>query len=110
MPGKQRLGWHIAQALAERGYRLAIHYRSSKNEAEQTVRELESRGITARAYGADLRDENAVRDEMAQNVLHDFSQIDVLVNAAAIWQHKKSRRSPPRMCANTLIPTRSVHF
>jgi len=86
--GKQRIGWHIAQALAERGYRLAIHYRSSKNDAEQTVRELQSRSITARAYGADLRDENAVR-KMVPTVLADFGQIDVLVNAAAIWQRKK---------------------
>lgn len=86
--GKQRVGWHIAQALAERGYRLAIHYRSSKTEAEQTVAELQSRGITARAYAADLRDEDAV-SQMAKSVLTDFGQIDVLVNAAAIWQRKK---------------------
>jgi pteridine reductase len=86
--GKQRVGWHIAMALAERGYRLAIHYRSSKSEAEQTVRELATRVITARSYGADLREEDAVRG-MVQNVLTDFGQIDVLVNAAAIWQRKK---------------------
>jgi pteridine reductase len=86
--GKQRIGWHIAQALAERGYRLAIHYRSSKSEAEQSVREFESRGILAHAYKADLREESAVR-QLVQSVLADFGQIDVLVNAAAIWQRKK---------------------
>jgi pteridine reductase len=86
--GKQRIGWHIAQALAERGYRLAIHYRSSKSEAEQTVQELEKRGIIVRAYGADLREKDHV-SQLVQSTLTDFGQIDVLINAAAIWQRKK---------------------
>ena len=25
--GKKRVGWHVADALAERGYALAIHFR-----------------------------------------------------------------------------------
>jgi pteridine reductase len=86
--GKKRIGWHIAQALAERGYRLAIHYRTSQSEAEQTVQELQARGIEAMAVGADLREEADVR-QLVQAVIKSFGQIDVLVNAAAIWQRKK---------------------
>ena len=86
--GKQRIGWHIAQALAERGYRLAIHYRTSQSEAEQTVRELQARGLDALAVGADLRNETEVR-RMVQEVLKSFGQIDVLANAAAIWKRCK---------------------
>ena len=31
--GKRRVGWHIAEALAARGYTLAVHYHSSAAEA-----------------------------------------------------------------------------
>jgi pteridine reductase len=86
--GKKRVGWHIAQALAERGYRLAIHYRTSQSEAEETVRGFEERGISAIAVGADLREEGQVR-QLVHTVSDRYGQIDVLVNAAAIWQRKK---------------------
>ncbi len=86
--GKQRIGWHIAQALSERGYRLAIHYRQSRAEAEQTVADFRARRLDAIAVGADLRDEAEVQT-LVQTVLKSFGQIDVLVNAAAIWKRRK---------------------
>ncbi len=86
--GKKRIGWHIAQALAARGYRLAIHFHRSRDEAEQTVTELQGRGLEAIAVGADLRAEDEVR-KVTKTVLQEFGQIDVLVNAAAIWKRKK---------------------
>jgi pteridine reductase len=86
--GKKRIGWHIAQALAERGYRLALHYRTSQSEAEKTVRELEERGVKAIAVGADLREEAQVQ-QLVEATSKSFGQIDVLVNAAAIWNRKK---------------------
>src|SRR5262245_27382682 len=35
--GKRRVGWHVANALASRGYALAIHYHHSAAEATETV-------------------------------------------------------------------------
>ena len=86
--GKRRVGWHIAQALARRGYALAIHYRRSTAEASQTVSELKSADGEAAAFKADLLDESAVH-KLVQNVLHEYGRIDVLVNAAAIWNRKR---------------------
>src|SRR5262245_33932761 len=43
--GKRRVGWHVAEALAGRGYALAIHYRSSAAEAQETIAALESRRV-----------------------------------------------------------------
>jgi pteridine reductase len=86
--GKQRVGWHVAQALGQRGYALAIHYRRSAAEAEATVSGLAKAGVAAAAFPADLIDENAVRG-LVQEVLARFGRIDVLVNAAAIWQRKQ---------------------
>lgn len=82
--GKRRVGWHIAKALAARGYALAIHYRSSTAEAQRTVAELHRGGAEAVALRADLADEEAVRG-LVQETLEHFGRIDVLVNAAAIW-------------------------
>jgi pteridine reductase len=85
--GKRRVGWHVAQALAGRGYALALHYRSSAAEAAQAVAELHGRGVEAFAVQADLTDEQAVRGMMGQ-VLARFGRLDVLVNCAAAWRSK----------------------
>jgi pteridine reductase len=86
--GKRRVGWHIAQALAARGYALAIHYYRSAAEADLTVAELRKGGTEAQAFRADLADEKAI-GELVQGTLQEFGRIDVLVNAAAIWNRKR---------------------
>ena len=42
--GKRRVGWHVAEALAARGYALVIHYRSSAAEATESVAAFRARG------------------------------------------------------------------
>src|SRR5262249_52967550 len=80
-------GWHVAEALAERGYALAVHYRTSVAEGEETVASLTGRGVEAIGVPADLTDEQAVR-QMVEQVLAKFGRIDVLVNCAAVWKSK----------------------
>lgn len=82
--GKRRVGWHIAAALAQRGYQLAVHYHTSAADAAQTVEHLRGLGVDAVALQADVGDEQAVRG-MVQQVIARFGRLDVLVNAAAIW-------------------------
>lgn len=86
--GKKRVGAAVAAALAAAGYHIAVHYRSSAAEAADTVAELKKHGVEAEAFPADLTDEAAVKGLVAA-VLGRFGRIDVLVNAAAIWQTKK---------------------
>jgi len=86
--GKQRVGWHVAEALGARGYALAIHYRSSQKETDDTVTEFRSRGWTVQAFQADLADEAAVKKLIA-DVLARFGRLDALVHTAAIWKPKK---------------------
>src|SRR5262249_41933350 len=52
--GKRRVGWHVAEALAGRGYALAIHYRSSAAEAAETLASFAARGGQALGGEADL--------------------------------------------------------
>jgi pteridine reductase len=86
--GKQRVGWHVAHALAARGHALAIHYRSSEREALDTVADLQAKGVQAIAVQADLTNEKAVRT-MTHTTLDRFGRLDVLVNCAADWKSKR---------------------
>jgi pteridine reductase len=86
--GKRRVGWHVADALAGRGYAVAIHYRTSAASAAETVAHLEGRGVQAAAFQADLTDEPAVKG-LVGRTLDRFGRIDVLVNCAATWQSKR---------------------
>lgn len=85
--GKKRVGSVVAEALARRGYNIAVHYRSSQSEAELTVANLRTLNIEAQAFHADLANEDDVRSMIA-SVLKAFGRIDVLVNCAAIWESK----------------------
>jgi pteridine reductase len=86
--GKRRVGWHVADALAQRGYHLAIHYRSSVQEAAEAVTHFQNRGIQAVSLHADLTDEVQVQG-LVQRVIEQFGRIDVLANCAALWKSKK---------------------
>ena len=82
--GRRRVGNVIARDLASAGYRVAIHYHTSKEEAQQTVAELQSQGVDAIAVGADLRDEQQVRT-LVDEVTESFGRLDALICAAASW-------------------------
>ena len=57
--GRRRIGGHVAEALAARGYALVVHYHTAAAEAEESVASLRARGVEAVALGADLTDERS---------------------------------------------------
>jgi NAD(P)-dependent dehydrogenase (short-subunit alcohol dehydrogenase family) len=86
--GAVRVGRAIALALAGRGARVAITYRSSAAEAEQTVADLTRLGVEARAFRCDQGCPEEVEQCVAE-VEDALGPVDVLVNSAAIF-----RRTP----------------
>ncbi len=86
--GKRRVGFHIAEALAARGYSLVLHYRTSASEAGEAVEAFRARGVEAIALQADLTDE-AATGSLVRRVLDRFGRLDVLVNCAAAWKSKR---------------------
>jgi len=86
--GKQRIGWHVARALAERGHAIAVHYFRSAAQAAETVAAFQALGIAAAAYQADLSDEGAVQ-ALFRGVVGRFGRLDVLVNCAGVWEARK---------------------
>ncbi len=86
--GKRRVGWHVADALAARGYALVLHYRNSAAEAAEAVDYFRKRDVEVIGLQADLTDEAAVRSLIYQTLAR-FGRLDVLVNCAAAWRSKK---------------------
>src|SRR4051794_3531638 len=86
--GARRIGRHVAEALARRGYALALHYHTSASDAAEAVAAFRGLGVEAEAFQADLSDENAVA-RLVSGALGRFGKIDVLVNCAAVWQRKR---------------------
>ncbi len=76
--GKRRVGWYVADALAEG---------SSAAEAEETLNHLRGRGVEAMAIQADLTADQAAATLVSKVVDH-FGRLDVLVNCAAVWQSR----------------------
>jgi pteridine reductase len=85
--GKRRVGNAVAEALAERGYAIALHYNRSAEDAEQSVSLLRKKGVHAEAFQADVSQEDEV-ERLFVDVEKSFGRLDVLVTAAAIWQSK----------------------
>jgi len=86
--GKKRVGWHVAEALARRGYRLGIHYHTSAADAKETVHTMRNLGAQAHGFQADLSDDKAAR-KLVDQTLQKFGRLDLLVNCAAIYSRKK---------------------
>ena len=86
--GRKRIGWHVADALARRGYSLVVHYRTSAVEAEESATQWRRLGCDVLTVAADLTDESAVA-ELVRKSLARFGRVDVLVNCAADWRRKR---------------------
>jgi pteridine reductase len=78
----KRVGRAIAEGLAARGARLAVHYNSSRAGADEVVDAIGAAGGEARAFQADLSDPDAPA-RLVRAVAGSFGALDVLVNSAS---------------------------
>lgn len=83
--GNKRVGWYVADALAGRGYAVAVHYHASAAAANDTAEHLRRRGVESATFQAALADGEAARG-LIRAVLERFGRLDVLVNGAAVWK------------------------
>jgi NAD(P)-dependent dehydrogenase (short-subunit alcohol dehydrogenase family) len=82
--GARRIGRAIAQAMAAAGADVAITYRSSTEDARQTLADLKARGVRALSLRCDVRDERSVAGALRQ-VKTSFGGLDVLINNAGAY-------------------------
>ncbi|HEY1810137.1 MAG TPA: SDR family oxidoreductase [Acidobacteriaceae bacterium] len=81
----RRIGRALALTLAEAGAHVAITYRESEAEAQQTVAELAELGALAAAFRADLCNPAQIRATI-DAVADRFSRIDILINNAGRYE------------------------
>jgi NAD(P)-dependent dehydrogenase (short-subunit alcohol dehydrogenase family) len=80
----KRIGRSIALALAEAGADVAITYRGSADEAEETVRALAELDVEAMAVRCDLDQPESIAETVAA-VVEEFGRLDLLVNNAGVF-------------------------
>lgn len=84
-----RIGRHIACALAEEGWNIAVHYRSSAEDAQHTLRLLDTFGGRHRLIQADLNVEADTRRLFSEAVV-GLGRVDAVVNNAAIFEYDEA--------------------
>ena len=81
----KRLGREIALALAAGGWRVAVHYRSSEQDAINTVAACIGMQVDSALFDADLGSETDVR-ALLPRVIARFGQVDAVVNSASTFE------------------------
>jgi 3-oxoacyl-[acyl-carrier protein] reductase/pteridine reductase len=81
----RRIGRAIALALASEGADVAITYRNSSSEAQQTIGDLAALGVRSLATQCDLNNPREIEEAVAEVVGH-FGRIDLLVNNAGMFE------------------------
>ncbi len=77
------IGRAIALKLAALGARVTVNYRSGEAAADEVVAAITSAGGEARAFRADVSDEEAATS-LVKSVVATYGQLDILVNNAGI--------------------------
>ena len=101
----KRLGRAIALDLAAAGWQVAVHYRGSAAEAEQTAADC---GKRSAAFQADLAHEDETRALFNAVAVH-FGSVDAVVNNASLFEHDTATNFSAsslasHMAANTAAP------
>ncbi|MBK9441985.1 MAG: SDR family oxidoreductase [Comamonadaceae bacterium] len=82
----KRLGREIALNLAKDGWRVAVHFRDSVEEASKTVADCKRLAGVSASFRANLANETAVRN-LLPNVVAQFGHVDAVVNSASTFEH-----------------------
>ena len=80
-----RVGRALAVALGAEGMTVAVHFNSSRDEADETIKLIEKAGGRAGAFGSDLSKAGAAA-KLVADVAKTFGALDVLINSAAIMK------------------------
>lgn len=94
----RRIGRAIALGLAQAGWDVAIHYRSSRAEAEETAAAVRALGRRAALLDCDLADEAAVRGLLARAV-DALGAIGCVVNNASLFAYDSAADFSPALLA-----------
>jgi NAD(P)-dependent dehydrogenase (short-subunit alcohol dehydrogenase family) len=83
--GGRRLGRAFAEALANHGASVAVHFGISAKGAEEVVNHAQALGVEAVALQADLRHADQLADLVARAKV-SLGKVDLLINNASIFE------------------------
>ncbi|PWT82020.1 MAG: hypothetical protein C5B57_09410 [Blastocatellia bacterium] len=92
--GGKRIGRIVARELACRGMDLVLSYRGSKDEADQTVADVQSVGRRGTVIAADVS-KPADCAAIIDHALSTFGRLDALVNMASIYRSTPLEKTTP---------------
>ncbi|MBT6096186.1 MAG: SDR family oxidoreductase [Rhodospirillaceae bacterium] len=81
----KRIGRAIALELADDGWDLALHFATSRDDADKLASEIRAQGRNAVAVGADLRNEVEV-NALVPLAVEAIGAIDCLINNASTFE------------------------
>ena len=103
----RRIGRHIALHLAQRGWDVVVHCRSTPDEGEATAAEARALGARAAVLVADLADEAAC-EALVPAAVAALGRLDAVVNNASLFEYDDvagfSPASLARHCAANTAP------
>lgn len=105
--GARGIGRAIALSLADSDWSVAICYRTSRREADQTVTAIHGKGRRGLAVQCDVSDPTAA-EGLVRQVEQDWGRIDALINCAGPYHRvdllKETIEGWQAMFANNLHP------
>lgn len=88
----KRIGASIARHFASKGWNVALHYHSSKNDVERLVKELQQYGTQIEAFSANFLQHNEI-ETLIRSVKESFGSIDVLVSTVGVFPERSPLQS-----------------
>ncbi|PJC82666.1 beta-ketoacyl-ACP reductase [Candidatus Roizmanbacteria bacterium CG_4_8_14_3_um_filter_35_14] len=75
------IGQNTAIAFAKEGSKLVVNYKTNKNGAEETLRQIKKTGSQGLIFQGNVSDENTVK-RLFKKTLEVFKKVDILINNA----------------------------
>ncbi len=99
--GARRLGRHLCQAMARRGYDVIVVYRSADDDARLLVDEIAATGVGARALKVDVADKRAVAAAFA-GIAAAEGRVDLLINNVGNYNPQDVTKLDPDVWDETM--------
>lgn len=90
----KRIGRATALELAKRGATVAIHFRASEEEAQETLHAIRAAGGSGAVFQADLTNTGEV-NAMFRSLESQLGGLDILVNSASVFDTGTAANATP---------------
>ncbi len=107
----RRIGRVTALALAEAGWNIVIHYKTSRAEAEQLAEDIKAKGRNAYLVAADLADAESA-SHLIPRLVAELGSLAALINNASLFEpdardpdgarHQTMNVAAPRLLSKAL--------